>query len=328
MNKYVTIILCLFLIGCVPEKTMRQDRIQHDTPNDQYLTAIGHGNSIIAARHNAKAELSNIFESRIESQLTIAASSVVDSMKGDHDTDEIHSSIKVFSRVQLKGLTVEDIQSKNGLYKARAILDKIKARKNWLSEIQKLDTLISVEYKALNEMSPTVMSIRPIQKIWHYWMQRNALESRLTVIGFSAPHEQFQMKPILQMMSDLQKQMQIKINIAGKHAKYLSDEIAGILNNRGFLITRDPAHATVVIKGNIDIHPLTNNSDWKFCRAMASIQIIDLLTGSQVCDINETCRRGHLTQHEAYLKALKAVSQTVNNKLIDFFDILGNKPII
>lgn len=325
-------ILLVMLTGCVPNNNLNQkkDFITHSHtqyPESRFLKATGFGTSRELARQNAKAELANIFESKIESELKLETRAIIDIL-GEHDTEKIDLTIKVYSLIRLKGVRVVDMDLKEGQHSALAILDKTQARDNWLAEISKCDEMITAEYKSLQKIESKIFRIKPIQKIWNNWMERTSIVSRLTVIGFSAPSRNYQIKDILGMVSSLRNNMRIYIEISGHKSKYLADAIGKVLTNEGFILTDTQAAADVLISGHITVEPVElSTKDWKYSRAKVSLKIRDQATGHQVGDILETVRRGHLTSEESKFKVVKDISNIVPQKVMKFFDpfCLSNK---
>jgi len=321
---YSIILLFCFVIACTSPVSQPTTTIntKQQSSESQYLCAIGYGKSIEAARYKAKVELARIFESKIESSLRLETHSVMDSIKGNYKTDAFDSIIKINSKMQLKGVTIENLPSKSeGLFAARAKLNKHKAFDIWLAEINSLDAMIDAEYQSMRSHESPVMQIKPIQTIWQCWLKRTAIESHLIVIGFSVPGLNDQIKTVLKVIADFKKNMTIHIQITGSHVNFLVDAISNQLTRDGFLVTKTDKNASVLINGQINIQPVTvDTPDWKFARAQAAIQIIDQLTGNQVNEINASIRQGHLTYQEASLKSLRTVCKSVQEQVEAFFN--------
>jgi hypothetical protein len=64
-----------------------------DFSSSRFLTAKGYGQSKPESINNAKAELSNIFEAKISSDVTTRVKAVTDSVKGDSFNKSIQSQI-------------------------------------------------------------------------------------------------------------------------------------------------------------------------------------------------------------------------------------------
>ncbi|MBF0449815.1 MAG: LPP20 family lipoprotein [Candidatus Magnetomorum sp.] len=331
--KIYSLLGCLFLlIGCSPANIPHsKDWFEPSTvkyPESRYLTATGFGESKESAQYRAKAELATIFESKIDSELKLETRAMLDSIKGEHSSEKIDSAIRIYSLVNLKGVQITEVKSTNGQYSALAVLDKIQAKENWLAELSLLDTKISADFESIQHLQSQILWIKPIQRIWCYWMERTSIASRLTVIGFKAPSGNFQIKSVLDMIARLKNSLRIHISISGKNARYLSDTIAKTLNNEGFILTLEAQKADVLISGNVIIEALDiKNEEWTFTRATVSLQIIDQSTGLQVGDIHENVRRGQLTHKSSAFKSIKDVSSSVQKRVLTFFDPLGGSDL-
>jgi len=327
--KCYSIIVCLFLCltGCINDNirhsekdSVSSERSSH-YPESRYLTAKGYGESKSSARFRAKAEISNIFESTITSQLTLETRAFKNSLKGSYYSEKIDAKIRVCSQITLKGLQVIDLRTENGQFAALAVLDKSQARGRWLQEIRNFDDKIQAEYNNIQNRHNKLRWIKPLQKIWNYWMERSAFASRLSIINCEAPSNKFGLKKILGMISTIKNSLQLHVRISGTYGKKVTDTIAKALNNLDYIVC-DSRKANTIVSGNIVVEPDIKNKDWIFRRAIVSIQIIDRSTNNQVFSIAEDVRSGHLTLKAAINKSIKAISTVVQKQIMNIFDPL------
>ena len=302
---------------------MAPSEISTSYPDSRYLIARGYGNSKTSAQFRAKSELANIFESKINSELKLETRAVSDSIKGEYSTETIDSFINIYSHVTLKGVQVKDIKSDEGQYTALAILDKIQAQDNWLNEIFILDQKIDTEFQTIQKQKSKLHWIKHVQTIWHCWLERTSIVSRLSVIGSKTPAEKIRLKNILELIAIIKNNIKLFISISGNYGKIISDNIAKTLNNEGFVISDNLQKADVFISGHLSVEPLEMiNEEWKFSRASVSLHIIDCATNNQVYNITENIRRGHLTTKESIHKSINAISIIVQKRLLSMFDPL------
>ena len=325
-SYYICLCIVILFNACVVDNNNNYKRIlspgksSTQFPDSQFLKATGYGTSKETARHNAKAELANIFESKIESDLKHSTRAIVDNL-GEHVFEKIDSTIRIQSLVQLKGVRVIDLDVKDGQYTAIAILNKSNAGDNWLTEISNCDEMIFAEYENLKKVKSKVFIIKPIQKIWNHWMKRKSIVSLLTVLGFSAPSEKYQIKKILNMISDLRNNLKIFIDITGNQSKYLVSAIGKELTKEGFILSDSYSDTDVIISGNLILEKVEIlTKDWKYSRAKVSIKIKDKSTGLMVGNIIESVRRGHLTYKESKFKAVRDISKITSKKVVLLFD--------
>ena len=323
---YIWLFIVILFNACVVDnnniykKTLSQSKSSTQFPDSQFLKATGFGTSKEAARHDARAELASIFETKIESDLTHTTRAIVDN-SGEHDFENIESILRFYYRVQLKGVRVIDLDVKRGQYTALAILNKSKAYDNWLTEISNCDEMIFAEYENLKKVKSKVFIIKPIQKIWNNWMKRTSLVSRLTVLGFSAPSKKYQIEKILNMISDLRNNLKIYIDITGNQSDYLVRTIGEELTKEGFIVADSYSDTDVIISGNLILEKVENSSkDWRYSRAKVSMKIKYKSTGLMFGNVIESVRRGHLTYKESKFKAVRDISKITSKKVVLLFD--------
>jgi len=330
MKSYSYILVCIIALNACVSNTNNKykessslDSTNQDISNSQFLKAEGFGKTKDDARRNAKDELAQIFELEIKSTLKHSTHAIINNSKEDV-LEKINKMIEFYSCVKLTGVSVIDSGFNNGFYKAIAFLNKSKARDNWLAEISNCDEIIFAEFKNLKKVKSKVLHIKPIQIIWNNYMKRQSIVSRLTVIGFPAPFEKYQIKNIYNMIPDLRNNLKIFINVKGNQSKFLTSTIGNELTKEGFILTESYSNADAIISGNLSIEPVKLSSkDWKYSRAKVSIKIKDKSTGLIMGNFIKSLRRGHLTYEEAKLKAVRVISKSISQEVIFIFDPLS-----
>lgn len=320
------LIICLVLSGCVASQELQKPVSQRpayevDFPGTEYMTAIGIGQSEAEARKLAIGELSNIFESKVVSETTTNAKAIFDSKNGDSVERSIESDIRISSSVDLKGVRVEKTWKESGEHYALAVLNKQMAFDNWSGDIKKLDTEIDAELGSAKTAKSMFLKLKPLKNVVKFWVKREVTKSRIRVMGYkNVRYAQYDMKAVFTQIADIKSEMVIHVKLNGEYSREVSDTIAETLNEAGFKITQNKRNADVLISGNVVIKPVNlKNPNWKFARAQVSININDSVTNNQVGEIAEDNRKGHISYNEAAHKAVKKVTETVSEKLINYF---------
>lgn len=297
-----------------PEETI-------DLASSRYLSAKGYGASKPEAIRQAKAELSNIFEARISSDVISKVSQVTDSMKGASFKKSIQSKVRVESDIELEGVITGPVKREQGEYVAVAALDKYRAKEKWGNDINKIDTKIDVLLKKSNSAKSKILKLMPLKKVLNLWVEKEISLSRLRVLGFSSEFPQKDLKPILIKISNIKSGMLIDLDVAGTHGQTVRDNVAEILTNNGFKIGDFESDADILITGSVKIKQVKNkNPRFKFSRAIVSLNILDTGTNNQVGQIAENDRGAGLNYDEAAHKAVKKVSKKVSGKLVQYFN--------
>lgn len=304
-----------------PEPPPVVDVSAPDFSSSRYLTAKGYGQSKPESVRQAKAELSNIFEARISSDVTSKVKQVTDSVKGSSFNKSIQSQIRVVSDIQLEGVQVGDTERDQGEYITIAALDKYNARDKWIGDIHKVDTQIDVLLTKSNAAKSKILKLLPLKKVLELWVQREVTLSRLRVIGFASEIEQKDLKEILLKISEIKSSMLIDIDVSGKHGPAVRDMVAEILTDNGFKIGDYESNSDVLISGSVKIDEVKNNNPrFKFSRATVSLNIIETTSNNQVGQVSENERGAGLNYDEAAHTAVKKVSDKVSDKLIQYFN--------
>ncbi|MFA6008595.1 MAG: hypothetical protein WC799_01330 [Desulfobacteraceae bacterium] len=292
-----------------------------DFSSSRFLTAKGYGSSKPESIIHAKAELSNIFQAKISSDVTSKIKQVTDSIKGDSYTKSLQSQIQVVSDIELEGLQIGETQKERSEYVTTVGLDKIKAKEKWERDIKKVDTEIDILINKSNAARSKILKLLPLKKVLGLWVEREVTISRLRVIGFASEFERKDLKNILQTIADIKSEMLIDIDISGSQGPALRDKVAEILTDNGFKIGDFESKSDVSISGSVKIDEVKNNNPrFKFARATVSLNINDSNSKSQVGQVSENDRGAGLNYEEATHLSIKKVSEKVSDKLIQYFN--------
>lgn len=292
-----------------------------DFSSSRYLTAKGYGSSKPESIIHAKAELSNIFQAKISSDVTSKVKQVTDSIKGSSYTKSLESQIQVVSDIELEGLQIGETEKERSEYVTIAALDKVKAKEKWERDINKVDTEIDILLNKSNASRSRIQKLLPLKKVLELWVVREVTISRLRVIGYASEFERKDLKNILQTISDIKSEMLIDIDVSGAQGQAVRDKVAEILTDNGFKIGDFESKSDVTISGSVKIDEVKNNNPrFKFARATVSLNITDSHSKSQVGQVSENDRGAGLNVEEATHQSIKKVSEKVSEKLIQYFN--------
>jgi len=319
----VIFLVCAFLAGgCLGAQKKKE--AGEAFPESKYLTATGLGQSEMEARNQAVAELSRIFESKVYSDTLDRIKTVISTSKGEETEQKVESNIRVMSAVELKGVKIGKtwFDEKKRLHYALAVLDRYQAKDTWLNELDEWDRKIEGELKATKSLKSEFLILKSLRKVTSMWLDREIIVSRLSVLGFSAgPPGSYDMRSVYQQIPRIKKEIRINVDISGKQASVLTDNIGESFGENGYLVTPDRSEADVLISGALKTEPVKlDNPGWEFCRASVSLKTTDRKTGLTVADIEENVRAGHVSYSEAVNKAVRKVAQAVTTKLLDFME--------
>lgn len=285
-----------------------------------HLIARGYGQSRPEAIRRAKAELSNIFESRIESDVSSITRATTDSMKGDALYKNVQSKIRVASSVELEGVEVGPVTKDGREYVAEVALDRERAAQKWQNDLARISARIRVEEKAARTSPGKLMKLKHLNSAMGLFLEREALVSRLRVID--RPAEGANPKAFETLVANLQEiktNFRFSLNGDSHNARNLTHKLAKKLTEAGFLVGEHDSDVTLNVTVALS-RVKTNDPNFKFMRATADVVIIDPTTGKMVGSLNENRREGHLSYDEAGVKAISKLSDKLSRKIIAYFN--------
>lgn len=333
-NQLIRIAIVVFMTGCIAatgnngKKTVSRNATTYDAaaeyPSSLYLTATGIGQTEREAKRLAVAELSNIFEARVTSDVSSSVQSVIGSDSEERITKAARQSVRVVSDLKLKGVRVEKVwydESQRSHY-ALAVLNRRQAKDDWLQELHDIDGRAVAAIGSLELQKSGFTRLQTYKKIRELWLQREALVSRLRVLGFgNSSRAPYDIKLIFRKMAQIKAELLIYINAGnGKFAKLTVERITEKLGKHGFVMTRNKQDADIYINGTVTVEPVElPGKDFEFARARATFSIVDAVTGQTVGKVNKSKRAGHLKYSEAANKAVSKVSKSITEKLVEYF---------
>ncbi len=326
---YACLAALLIITGCVKdysrtpqsEDNSRTASVK-DSSDSAYFTAEGTGQSESEAHDQALSEMSRRFEAKVLSDTYDRTSAIIDST-GETFRAHIEDNIRVISAVKLEGARIDRtwFDNEKGIYHAIAVLDRHQAGENWQSEIKDIDDKIEGEFRMLDTIDSKFMKFGSLMTILNNWIEREVLVSRLRVIGFSdTGTRSYDIKRVFNMVPQLKADMLVFLEVTGEYGHEMENKLSEALNKAGFVLSDKRNKADVLITGKVEADPVElNNPGWKFARARVSLTIVDALTGSAVGEVSDDARSGHSTYKEAVHKAVKKITVTASEKLIEYF---------
>jgi hypothetical protein len=318
-------VVSLLLIVCTANDA--RPEAGPDRASSRYMSAEGIGQSEGEARNQARAELSRIFESQVLSDTFDRVTSVIDTSGEETSTQSLESRIRVVSEVELKGVEISKTWRENGYYHAIAVLDRYKARDNWLSELKDIDNAVEGKLKAIESTDGRLIRYRSLLAVSEIWINREVIASRLRVLGFGkAALPGYDMKSVFRRLAGIKADMPVYVDIKGSHGALAREIVSGALGRSGFVVTEDRSEGAVLITGNVKVSPVElDGSDLKYARAVVSLAIVDTDAGLSVGEVSENKRAAYISYAEAVEKALKKVLPSVSRKIIECLEAEGPK---
>jgi hypothetical protein len=314
------VLAAVLFLGCAAKKAGQV--VEPSALGSQYLTAVGIGQSEGEARNQARAEISKIFESRVFSNTYDRVSAVIENSRAETSKQQIESSVRVVSDVELRGVEIEKAWKKEGSHYARAVLDRYKARDNWTREMGNIDKMITGRLGALGSLESGLLKLRSLNVVSDLWVEREMLASRLSVIGFDyGGFPEYDIKSVYKTVAEIKKAMPVYIEILGEHGARMRSRVAEALGRRGYVITDNREGASVRIVGKVKVRPVElEGTDLKYARVIVAIDVTDAEAGLSVGEVTENKRAAHIFYREAVERAFRKVNPSISEKLIEHIE--------
>ncbi|MBW1892135.1 MAG: LPP20 family lipoprotein [Deltaproteobacteria bacterium] len=313
-------------IGCATsDSDVAEPKKTIDFSSERYLTATGIGQTDAEARRMAKAEMSAIFESKIESQIDSSVKLITDLEENEDVKKKTEANIKIKSSVQLQGVEIKQnwYDEKSRLYYAKAVLDKYMAREQWSDRLTNLESDVDAKFERLAKTKSLLLRLESLKRLYNLMIEKETIINRLRVIGFPAISlPEYNAGSTMEMVMDIKTKMLIHIDVNGHQAKEVVGKISESLTEKGYKLTPSKQNADVLITGTVKTEPvILDNAEWEFSRATVSITVSDQPSNSEVIKINKNVRKGHINYSEASRKAAISAAQKVSEEIVEYFGI-------
>jgi hypothetical protein len=278
-------------------------------PPERYMKAEGTGRTEAEAANQARAELSRIFSARVTSETMDRVSSVIGGSGEEVETQSIQSEVHVVSDVALTGVEVAGIWREGEVFRALAVLDKLKARGVWVSELYDLDGRIAALVASSENGRNDLLSLRSLRSALSLWIEREVVASRLHVVGSSIGGvPEYDRRDLYRRVADLRHSIAVLVDIRGDGGDAARAALRGALATRGYVLTDNRPEAGVLVEGTLVAEPLDlPNPDLRYVRVSLTVSVRDAGTGLVLGDVTESVRESHLTLREAEERARRAV---------------------
>lgn len=278
----------VLLSGCT-QSSVRMNSDEHPDwingqpqsyPNSGFVFATGSASNPEVAKDRALANLSKIFELRINETSTTTQD--VQTHKAG-EAESVQSSARIASKVNvstskmMNGVRIaEHWQNPDDLtYHALAVLDRSQASNNVRDEINRLDREIAFTMMNLQTRENTLQKIAELQRAIVMQAERNSLQKTLKILDLNGRG-----KPTSQNLAELKaQQMQLlqslnmKALVAGDSSGELDRILQGAMSNAGF--TRFSDNAGYTLSASMETGDPLYKQGWYWSRGTLNLQLID-----------------------------------------------------
>ena len=247
-------------------------------PNAHYVVASGSASDAENAQKRAQANLSKVFELRIQESATTTqgvASHKVDGVETVQNTQRIDSRINVSTDKIIDGTRIaEQWQNPDDLtYYALAVLDRQQAGTNLRAEIGKLDTETEIELSQAQVETDGLLRVAALQNALAAQQKRDALQKTLKVIDLSGRGV-----PPRWNRAELRNRQQQALNALVLQAVVNADSVGGLdailrgaMANAGFIATS--ASGGYRLGLDVTSQPSFRQKNWYWQRATLELRL-------------------------------------------------------
>jgi hypothetical protein len=314
--------ILMALPGCAPSggEVRQRPSAMKAYPPERYLAAQAEGASQEEAKRRALVELSRVFDARVRSETMDRMGSVVrDGL--EEFRQEVTSWVRVTSDVRLKGARIAASWEEDGRYGALAVLEKQKAREEFLGRIRALDGRVQGSLAALSGTESRLMRYRTLKEVSRLWVERTVNRSRLTVLGYGTPGAPYDIEGVFRRLRSTKAGMPVYVETTGEEAGHLRESLVAALGEEGFPVATERERASVVLTGRLDVQGVgIEHPEWQYARATAVVSVLDAEAGLVLGEVTESVRATHLTAREARQRAARRAAARVTAKLMDFLE--------
>ena len=294
-------------------------------PSSRYLTGVGFDADRKFAEDKARAEISKIFLSKIDSKTRSYEEYLQTTSKGKAKTEQaisIEEITKVSTQKVLSGVRIASVYKETGqqpLFYALAVLDRGQSARILTDKIHALDREIEDLVRKSEAEGDMLVTIKYLTQSIEKHILREAYDAELRIVSNSGtgiyPPTHFA-KISGKLESMLLRDFLIGVSVKGSRADEIQDALLQGLNQQGFAISEDLNRAQVLVRGTVEIKALDRGtSEWKYVRWRTHFDMVDKKGGAVFGSVNKAGREGHLNLPQAENRAVRKIQKALTTEI-------------
>jgi hypothetical protein len=294
-------------------------------PSSQYLTGVGFDADRKFAEDKARAEISKIFLSKIDSKTRSYEEYLQTTSKGKARTEQaitVEDITKVSTQKVLSGVRIASVYKEAGqqpLFYALAVLDKGQSARILTDKIHALDREIGDLVRKSEAEGDMLVTIKYLTQAIEKHILREAYDAELRIAsnsgrGIYPPTHFAEITGKLESM--LLRDFLIGVSVKGSRADEIQDALLQGLNQQGFAISEDLNRAQVLVRGTVEIKALDRGtSEWKYVQWRTHFDMVDKKGGAVFGSVNKAGREGHLNLPQAESRAVRKIQKALTTEI-------------
>jgi len=322
MKRFFYFLFVGFLTGCQtakhPPKWLANPYSVY--PENQFLVSVGEGDTRRAAENAADANLSRIFEAKIE-----ASERVLDQSKETNKTFErttdFSSDVNIYSSQTLYNIQhAEAWEDSKGRIHAIAYLNRRKTSEIYCKRIEELSSKVQfflryskTEKELLKKYAALRSAVKNSEEVSHLLRQLKTIYPS-SVARVSPEYSE---SSIQKDLAETAKKIRVEIHLSGDEENRMKTILEEIITQYGFVLGRSPL---LKISGKVSIaNSKQRTGNLVFVRYIFMINF-KKTDGTVLLTIHEKGREGHLNFEEARVRVFRTLEQELRPKIIQEFD--------
>lgn len=243
---------------------------QLNYPDAQYLSAIGDGSSLSAARESAQGAIAQIFSARIEEDLLVNQE-VLSINDKDIQSEYLSRSVLVSARSEIKGIEVPETLYSEGrnLYFALAVLNRDEAERRWLDALRPSKrTIATLEADLEQPNLPPYRIIYKLRELHQTIVNHNQHILRLQIVKPQAGYRARQDNTARRLRAIAQT-MSFAVTTTDPDMKLW---IVAALTEEGMKLA-DNATADLLIESELEALPFSRLDEWFIAHSSLVVQL-------------------------------------------------------
>jgi hypothetical protein len=294
-------------------------------PSSQYLTGVVFDADRKFAEDKARAEISKIFLSKIDSKTRSYEEYLQTTSKGKARTEQaitVEDITKVSTQKVLSGVRIASVYKEAGqqpLFYALAVLDKGQSARILTDKIHALDREIGDLVRKSEAEGDMLVTIKYLTQAIEKHILREAYDAELRIAsnsgrGIYPPTHFAEITGKLESM--LLRDFLIGVSVKGSRADEIQDALLQGLNQQGFAISEDLNRAQVLVRGTVEIKALDRGtSEWKYVQWRTHFDMVDKKGGAVFGSVNKAGREGHLNLPQAESRAVRKIQKALTTEI-------------
>ncbi len=280
-------------------------------PENQYLVAVGEGDTRRAAENSADANLARIFESRIESDERIV-DQTHESVNSFERTTDFSSDINILSSQTLFNIQhAEAWQDAQGRIHAVAYLDRRETAALYRDQLHEQTARVNFLLIQAKETPDLLKKYAALRAAVHQANESQLLLRQLKVIyPPSVPDAtpNYSASQLRRNLAETARKIRVRIAVEGDEGGRIQTVLEDLVTRYGFVVGTP---ALLEITGSVSVDDTgQHTADLVFVRYALSLKVKEA-DGTTLISLNEKGREGHISLAEARIRSFRTLENVI-----------------